>query len=255
MSQVFGSGYAGAYDTIYREKDYDGECALIERIFGKYATKPVRKVLDLGCGTGNHALRLAAKKYEVTGVDRSAEMLGLAEKKAKQQRVTVSLHQASIPDLNLNREFDAVLMMFAVLGYHLKNEDVLGALRAARKHVAKGGLLLFDVWYGPAVLNERPGDRLRVIESEEGTLLRTSSGELDSQQQICTVHFQLWQMKGDKVVNRTDESHPMRYFFPQELRLFLETAGFRLLRIGAFPDFEREPDETTWNVMVAAEAI
>jgi hypothetical protein len=46
----------------------------------------------------------------------------------------------------------------------------------------------------------------------------------------------------------------MRYFFAPELALFLESSGFRSLRLGAFPNFDREPDETTWNVLATATA-
>ena len=66
---------------------------------------------------------------------------------------------ADIRELRLETTFDAVLMMFAVLGYQHTNAEVLGALATARAHLEVGGLLAFDVWYGPAVLRERPGHR------------------------------------------------------------------------------------------------
>ena len=53
-------------------------------------------------------------------------------------------------------------MMFAVLGYQHTNADVLDALATARAHLDVGGLFAFDVWYGPAVLSERPSERVKV---------------------------------------------------------------------------------------------
>lgn len=255
MKQPFGPVYADAYDLIYRDKDYDGECELLEHVFQKYAVNPVRKVLDLGCGTGNHSLRLAAKGYEVVGVDCSSDMLRIAERKAHEKGITLQLLQADIRDLRIDETFDVVLMMFAVLGYQRENTDVLSALRAARSHLHSGGLLVFDVWYGPAVLAQRPEDRVRIIETEDGKLLRTSSGKLDIGRQICIVDFHLWLMNEDRILKETKESHSVRYFFPQELKLLLEVSGFQLLRLGAFPNFDRDPDETTWNVMVVARAV
>lgn len=255
MSEVFGQVYADAYDHIYRDKDYDGETDVLERVFLEYAPTPVHRVLDLGCGTGNHALRLAAKGYHVVGVDRSAEMLEVAQSKARQEGVSIRLHQGDVREVDLGESFDAAVMMFAVLGYQLENDDVLNALKTARNHLKPQGLLVFDVWYGPTVLAQRPGDRVRIIETENGTLLRAASGELDIRRHVCAVRFHLWQMEGDRVLARTDETHPMRFFFPQELELFLEVTGFHLLRLGAFPDFDRDPDETTWNVMVVGQAV
>jgi predicted TPR repeat methyltransferase len=74
MSDVFGTEYARSYDAIYREKDYDFECDLLERVFSECADNPVRNVLDLGCGTGNHSLRLAGRGYGVTGVNGAREI-------------------------------------------------------------------------------------------------------------------------------------------------------------------------------------
>src|SRR6266581_5500689 len=72
---VFGRDYAAAYDDLYQDKDYLAETDLIENVFKLYGQSTVRRVLDLGCGTGGHAVVLAARGYEVVGIDRSAEML------------------------------------------------------------------------------------------------------------------------------------------------------------------------------------
>ena len=79
---VFGCGYADQYDLLYSDKDYEAECDLLEEVFRRYGTGPVQTILDLGCGTGSHALLLARRGYQVTGVDRSQEMLAQARQKA-----------------------------------------------------------------------------------------------------------------------------------------------------------------------------
>ena len=50
--------YARFYDVLYRDKDYAAECRYLERIFDRHSPRRVRSVLDLGCGTGGHALFL-----------------------------------------------------------------------------------------------------------------------------------------------------------------------------------------------------
>ncbi len=253
MSDVFGAGYADSYDALYREKDYEAECDLLERIFREFADGPVETILDLGCGTGNHALPLARRGYRVVGVDRSEAMLARATAKAGDE--DASFRQGDVRDVRLGREFDAVLMLFAVLGYQHANDDVLQALRTARGHLRPGGLLVFDVWYGPAVLRERPAERLRTVEDGSSRLLRLSSGELDVRRHLCTVDFRIRRTEDDRLVAETEERHVMRYFFPLELALFLATSGLRLLRLGAFPDIDREPDETTWSVVGVATTV
>src|SRR5262249_47425100 len=162
MSAVFGSVYADAYDTLYQDKDYAAECALIERVFREHGRGPVRSVLDLGCGTGNHVLLMVQRGYDVVGVDRSEGMLARARAKADKTLPSrrVEFRQGDVRNVELGRQFDAAVMMFAVLGYQPTNADVRAALRTAHRHLRPGGLFVFDVWYGPAVLRERPSQRV-----------------------------------------------------------------------------------------------
>ena len=139
LHEVFGSNYAEAYDIVYRDKDYAAECDLIERLFQRYGEGPMASVLDLGCGTGNHSLLLDQRGYEVVGVDRSASMLAHARSKAAKSEPNngrkEAFYQGDIRNVDLQRQFDAVLIMFAVLGYQLENSDVLSALKTARRHL------------------------------------------------------------------------------------------------------------------------
>ncbi len=64
--KVFGQTYADQYDLIYTEKDYEAECDLIEEVFRKYGDGEIKTILDLGCGTGNHAIPLYHWPVEVT---------------------------------------------------------------------------------------------------------------------------------------------------------------------------------------------
>jgi SAM-dependent methyltransferase len=255
MSEVFGPGYADAYDTIYQDKDYAAECGQLDHIF-RYYGNSIESILDLGCGTGNHAIPLAQRGYQVVGIDRSADMLNRARGKADNlvSHGDLVFRQSDIHQLDLQRQFDAVLMMFAVLGYQLENADVLSALSTARRHLRLGGLLVFDVWYGPAVLHERPSQRAKIVSTTRGRTLRIVSGELDTARQLCTVHYQMWQLEDDLLVAETEEKHLMRYFFPLELELFLQSSGFGLLRLGVFPEFDQDPSDATWNVLVVAQA-
>ncbi len=256
MSPAFGEVYATAYDLLYAEKDYVSECDTVEQLAGKYAKTPVQSFLDLGCGTGNHAIQLAHRGYEVCGVDRAEDMLAKAREKARLAGTTgkISFHQDDLRRVDLGRHFDVALMMFAVLGYQKQNHDVLAALTAARRHLLPGGLLLFDVWYGPAVLAQRPSDRTKRIATDGGEILRSASGSLDVRHHLCTVRYDILHIEGDRIVARDREDHVMRYFFPLELELLLECAGFQLLKLAAFPD-EGKLDESTWNVLGMAQAL
>ncbi|MCG5238918.1 class I SAM-dependent DNA methyltransferase [Azospirillum doebereinerae] len=260
MTGVFGEGYAAAYDNLYRSKDYEGECDLIERILAEHGGGGPRRLLDLGCGTGGHALPLAQRGHRVTGVDRSPGMLVQAREKAGQMTLPAGVdspafHQGDVRDLELGRRFEAVLMMFAVLGYQHENADLLAALATVRRHLEPGGLFVFDVWNGAAVLSDRPGQRIRTVRENDDRIVRTTETRLDAVHQRCHVRFNLLRIKGDRVVDEQDEEHVMRFFFPQELGLALGFAKLQLLDLRGFPDYAAAPDERAWNVIGVARAV
>ncbi len=249
---VFGADYAAAYDALYQDKDYAAECDLIERAFARYSNKRVERVLDLGCGTGGHAIPLAERGYDVVGVDRSEDML----RYARQHGLRARFERADITQVDLGETFDAALWMFAVLGYMTHNTDVAATLAAARRHLRPGGLLLADVWYGPAVLAQRPAERVKVIDMPSGEqVIRVASTDLDTRHNLCAVSYRLWRIQDGRVCAEVGERHPMRYFFEPELELFARAAGFELLRIGGFPDLDVEPSEQAWNVAFVARAV
>jgi SAM-dependent methyltransferase len=247
----FGRGYASAYDAMYADKDYEAEVSLVEDAFGRFADGgPVRSVLDLGAGTGNHSLVLARRGYEVAGVDLSYEMVEIARSKAAEAGLDVEFRQGDLRTVDVDRRFDAVLLMFAVIGYQRTIDDVRAALANARRLLRTGGVLFFDLWYGPGVLSDPPETRERVIDTPEGPLTRRVTSELDVPQQLCAVHYALSGAGRDAT-----ETHIMRFFFPAELELFLEAAGFRLRTISKVDDLDRPAGTESWTATVVATAV
>ena len=252
MSDIFGSSYSDSYDLLYEEKDYDGECDVLERIFQEYAERPINSILDLGCGTGSYALRLAQRGYDVCGVDLSESMLEIAKKKIQNTPVSIQFFHSDIASIQIERQFDAAIMMFAVLGYQHTNEQIIKTLKNISIHLNTGSLLIFDVWYGPAVLLQQPQEKCRIIQSGEDTVIRVTHPELDTFNQFCHVRFNLYRIREGQSITETDEVHRMRFFFAQELSMALEFTGFEVVRIGQFPDFEQDPADISWNILVVA---
>lgn len=244
---MFGK-YADFYDALYKDKDYAGECDAIEEIFGKYSKKKISSILDLGCGTGNHAFILHNRGYKIVGVDRSEAMLANAKKKLAKldNKKSIRFEKGDIRSWQTREKFDAVVMMFAVLGYQLEDEDIQQAFQTVRHHLKKDGLFIFDVWYGPAVLSQRPSKRTKTIDTKKGKISRIAYSELDTSKNICSVHYAIGKLK---------EVHKMRYFSPQEITVFLKKSRLELLKLGRFPNWRQKPDKTTWNIFCIARAV
>jgi len=115
--EVFQGLYAEAYDLFYREKDYKAECDFLGKLFSNKREGEVRTVLDLGCGTGGHAIELARRGFQVVGVDISVEMLSRAKERARQAGVQIDFCHHDVRTMQLHDSFDASIAMFAVVGY------------------------------------------------------------------------------------------------------------------------------------------
>lgn len=254
--EVFGATYAAAYDLFYADKDYAAECDAIEEMFSRHSRRPIHRVLDLGCGTGRHSCLLSARGYHVVGVDRSVEMLRTARARARQDGVNTQFVVGDIRTASVEGKFDAALMMFAVLGYQTSDVDFRAALNNARQHLSPGGVLIFDVWYAPAVLAQAPEPRWRFYETAPAGIVRYSRGSLVPGGSVCTVDIELWSVTpGNAEVAYTSERHEMRYFSRDELRQELRAAGCELSALVAFPETEKAPDTSTWNVLAVAVAV
>jgi len=256
VTDVFGQSYADVYDTIYRSKNYEAEVDLIELILIRHGLEGPRRLLDLGCGTGSHALPLAQRGHTVVGIDRSPSMLAQARAKASaaQPPCFVDFEEGDIRQLDLGQRFDAALMMFTVLGYQVEDADLMAALATVRRHLKPGGLFIFDVWNGPAVLADRPGEREVSVGDGSTRITRKTRPMLDIPRHLCHVSFDLERIDANSRSEQWQEVHVVRYYFSEELKGALSQNQLDLLDLRSFSDDEALADERAWNVIGVARA-
>ncbi|HSD85058.1 MAG TPA: class I SAM-dependent methyltransferase [Anaerolineae bacterium] len=247
---VFG-GYARYYDLLYRDKDYRGETEFVERLIRLHAPG-ARRVLELGCGTGIHGIMLAEQGYEIVGLDRSEDMLstaaqrvaGLSQAIAKRVRFI----RGDVRDFQVEGRFDAVVSLFHVLSYQLTNDDLRAVFSQVKDHLAPGGVFIFDCWYGPAVLTDRPTVRVKRFADASTSVTRIAVPTLHPNLNRVDIQYQLFvKDNGSGTVEELSELHQMRYLFRPELELLAEAAGLRIESCGAWMS-DREPDFSTWYV-------
>jgi SAM-dependent methyltransferase len=250
---IFGTEYASIYDSLYSDYNFMADAVMVSQLTQDAFSDRVisaknwkLSLLDLGCGTGNHT-KLLKDEFAVTGVDLSEGMLGEARKK----NADVSFHQGDARTFNLEQQFDVVIMMSAVLGYQLTNEAVIETLKNANRHTKPGGLFIFDVWNGPGVLLQKPTPKLKEIKHGDCEIMRSVKPFLDTGRSTCTCHYKWWVPVDGKIITK-EESHTVRYFFQNEMKLFLELAGFKLFRVGKQSNAHRDVDILDWHIMFAA---
>jgi len=227
------SNYARYYDLLYRDKDYVGEAQFIQQILQTYAPNACQ-LLELGCGTGLHAVLLAQQGYQVHGVDFSREMLQQSNSRLSQLPPDIASNlkftHGDICQVRINQRFDTVLSLFHVISYQTTNEDLLAAFNTVKEHLKPGGIFIFNVWYGPAVLTERPEVRIKQMENEEILVTRIAEPVMHPNENLVDVNYQI--TIRDKISNAVEEmheTHRMRYLFKPEINLLLNELGLKLI--------------------------
>lgn len=246
---AFGA-YARYYDLLYRDKAYGAEAAHLAALIESHAAG-AKKLLELGCGTGGHAVELAKHGFEIDGVDLSEGMLARAQAHASPR---LRFSQGDARTLRLARTFDAVVSVFHVMSYQTSNADLGAAFATARAHLASGGVFVFDCWYGPAVLTDRPVVRVRSIEDATVVVTRIAEPIMYAERNVVDVNYHVFLR--DKQTDETSElreTHSMRYLFTPELELLLARSGFEIVYAaewltGAALSY------STWNACFVARA-
>ncbi len=101
------------------------------------------KILDLACGHGRHANRLAKLGHHVTGIDLMPGFLKIASQDARKNGVEVKYLKGDMRHLTFRNEFDRVILMFTAFGYFSDEENYLVLQNIARA-LKPGGLFCFD---------------------------------------------------------------------------------------------------------------
>lgn len=221
--------YAYYYNAFYRDKNYKAEAEQVMELMEKHGKK-VRSVMNFGCGTGRHDLEFAKQGYRCFGIDSSSLMIKIANENAKDAGADVAFSVADIRDFEPPQKYDAVISLFHVISYQNSNEDVLAAFRSARKALDRGGVFLFDAWYGPGVLSDKPAVRVREVEDADNRLVRIARPLMHDGQNLVDVCYEVLVMNKKTGITETiRETHKMRYFFKPEIEWFLREAGFALV--------------------------
>lgn len=225
-NMVFGN-YAYYYNLLYKDKDYVSESDYIQTLINRFSTIKVQSILDLGCGTGIHAHLLSQKGYSVVGVDRSQKMIESAKTRETNH---LKFLVGDITTFKLGKKFDVITSLFHVISYVTLNEDLEAFFVNISDHLNDNGLFIFDCWYGPAVLTDRPAIRIKRLEDEQILVTRIAEPVMHPNENIVNIKYEvLIENKTDGHNEKICETHPVRYFFKPEIELFLPRYGFELL--------------------------
>jgi len=212
---------AVSYDRLTDDVAYAEVLAYLEQLLQEKGKKP-ESVLDLACGTGSLSVLLAQRGYRVLGADLSEDMLAVAYEKSMhmEENRPYFIHQ-SMQKLRLPYTVDCVVCCLDSLNYLTNPEDCRTAIRRVYQALSPGGIFLFDV-NTPEKLRAMDG---QVFLDEDDDVYCVWRASFSQEERICAYGMDIFQRIGP-VWHRSEEEHLEYAYEPEELRSYLEEAGF-----------------------------
>ena len=250
MTAPFAEYYAELYDLLYRQKPYEQEASFLHEQLRHHGVASGARLLELACGTGEHAIRLAKLGYAVTATDYSAAMVERARKKSERQKIPIcferrDMRELPVPDL----PFDAAFCLFDSIGYLQTDAAIAAALDGVCRSLRPGGVFIVEFWHAPAMLNGFDPVRVRRFRDGEATILRISETELERERALAHVTYNIYELRADSTYRHVTERHSSRYFTVVEMERLARQHGFT--PAAAYDGFR--PDSTvsdaTWHVV------
>lgn len=237
-------GYAALYDSFYADKDYKAEAdyiiTKIESIFGNSSLS----VLEFGSGTGKYCEIFATRGHEVLGVEKSRAMLDQIPHDANYSSV-----QGDVRDYKSEKQHDVILGLFHIVNYLSSPLELAAGLETMVKAMRPGALLMLETWHGPAVDHLGPESREKTAVVGGHTVRRTGRPAWNKDLQTIDVKylFDVRDPNGRKI-DSFQETHKMRYIYPNELRELTSSHGLNLLEFEEFMT-GKPPGPDTWSVL------
>ena len=216
---------APRYYEIAFDMNRKQEVDFLVHCFRRYATRPVKRVLDIACGTGPHLIRLAERGFRMSGLDLSPENIEFLRQRAAAKGLDVALRVGDMTRFRLDRPVDAAICMQDSQGHLLQNEAIVAHLRSVARALRPGGIYVFDRYMCSSWTD--PARRWSWTRRRGRATVRATFEALVDLNPVTQVFYEDMELdileNGDHKVYR--QRHSSRMVFPQELRALVELAG------------------------------
>ncbi|QEE18099.1 class I SAM-dependent methyltransferase [Promethearchaeum syntrophicum] len=213
--------YHEMYQTIF---DYDQDFQIYDTFLKKYNGK---KVLELGCGSGNLGHRLVQANYNYLGLDLFPEMLTIA----RDEFPDIIVQQGDMRSFELKTKFDVILISGRSFCYLTTNQDVIRCLIQVFKHLKPNGILIFDNFYAPIIFSDFHTNL------EQEAIYQTRKYRRISKNNPNFQTGWTWNWDAKYIVEENNQIQEyfdysiLRAFTEDELQLFLNLCGFNILEL------------------------
>ncbi len=241
---------ARIYDDIMRDVDYEGWSDYIDEII-QYHHRDAVDLLELGCGTGGHALKLEELEcYRIVATDKSPEMVRIADEKAARLNAGIEFEVADFLNFRMNRSFDAIYLVFDSINYVHNPEELAGLFQSVEDHLNPAGIFIFD--FTTPSFSKKVEQSLNESSRRIGDIRYSRKSSWDPNSRLHTNHFVIETLdpQTGNVIKTEDETHRQKIHHPEEIESAIAESGLKVEARYSDFDFTSVDDETDRITMV-----
>jgi len=218
------------YDMTHRWRDYRKQVNFLDSVF-RHHGRGIETVMDICCGTGEHAILLAERGYQVDGIDISEEMLEIANRKAQQKELNISFIKQDVLHLDPGKKkFDAAYCLGFTFHYMTTYQKAICLLENLFVHLLPSGLLVVDL-ISPWKLLDEPQKDKYWCEEGGARIVYFENTAIDKVKRVKRNEFFWFILTGDGNLQLERTEEELKIFFQDELEFLLENNGFHVLEM------------------------
>lgn len=237
---MFESELVEFYDLMRQYRDYDSECKFADAIIQRRYPN-ANNILDIFCGTGEHAIKMAQRGYIVTGIDSSQDMINLAEGKTNRAGVSVNYQCNDIKDFKPTDKYDAAYCLGYTFLYMLTHTDVLDFFKIVHDVLASEGVFLVDFINGWSLTKGLDRDKY-FYQSERVKIFQFEQPTLNKKERVLHIEYCYLIDYKDGRVKTIFAEEELRIFFDDEVQTLMDISDFK--NITSFGDYKLDDKES-----------
>ena len=230
------------FDMVFRNETA-AEIAFFAAAFDRFADGPVRSVLEPGCGSGRLVAAMAARGYQVMGLDLSQSMLDYLDRRLRRRGLQADLVLGDMTEMVFDRPFDAAFCTFNTFRHLIQEQDAISHLKSVAECVRPGGLYLLGFHLIPMDADPECIERWQA--SHGGTKVNVTLRVIDfdrrKRREMLRVSIKAQKRSGK--VDRIRSEFPLRIYTPAQAKQLLKKVD-DLFEIRSIHDFDYDIDET-----------
>ena len=226
------------FEELNDDCDYENWSQYLICKLSKY---PLQTGLDVGCGGGWFTRAFKRYGYETTGMDKSAQMLDFAQRKAMQTGARGEYILGDITAKKPQKRFDFITAINDCVNY-IPKDKLERAFKNIYSGLKKSGVFLFDI-SSKRKFEKKIANTVSVDDRENVTYLSFNSVDNDK----VTMDVTLFVKRQDGAFERKDERHLQYIYTEAEIVHALESSGFTLLEVeGHLGEDKEKSDRITF---------